>query len=160
MIDRTPTLVFEHADLARDLDAILEIDALTFTNPWPRTSYEREARASDVARLFVARMQEGLLVAYCSAWFIFDEAHINNLAVRPEWRRRGVASALMRYVLAEAERAGATRATLEVRRSNEAGRKLYKGLGFEVTGVRPGYYREPLEDALVLWREPFVPATP
>jgi ribosomal-protein-alanine N-acetyltransferase len=83
---------------------------------------------------------------------IFDELHINNLAVDPAWRRRGVAGALLTFVLASAAAEGATRATLEVRRSNEPARRLYERFGFAFAGVRTAYYREPVEDALVLWR--------
>jgi ribosomal-protein-alanine N-acetyltransferase len=82
---------------------------------------------------------------------VFDELHINSLAVADAWRRRGLARALLRHVLADAAKAGARSATLEVRRSNEAARGLYEGLGFRVEGERPGYYQEPREDALILW---------
>jgi ribosomal-protein-alanine acetyltransferase len=95
----------------------------------------------------------GPVVAYCSVWLIFDELHINTLAVQPDRRRQGLARRLLEYVFAEAARRGADKATLEVRRSNEAARKLYEGLGFEVGGVRPNYYRMPVDDALILWRK-------
>src|SRR5262249_8870138 len=84
---------------------------------------------------------------------IVDELHINNLAVAPSARRHGVASALLRYVLREGMQLGAARATLEVRRSNEAARALYERFGFAVAGVRHGYYSNPVEDAVVLGRE-------
>ena len=96
--------------------------------------------------------RRGAVVAYCAGWIIFDELHVNNLAVDPPWRRRGVASALLTFVLEAAAAEGATRATLEVRRSNEPARRLYERFGFAFAGVRTAYYREPVEDALVLWR--------
>jgi ribosomal-protein-alanine N-acetyltransferase len=65
----------------------------------------------------------------------------------------GIASALLRRVLAEGAKMGARRATLEVRRSNDIARRLYERFGFSVAGVRRGYYSQPTEDALVLWRE-------
>jgi ribosomal-protein-alanine N-acetyltransferase len=80
--------------------------------------------------------------------------HINNLAVRPALRRRGLATYLLGRVLQTALEAGGDRATLEVRRSNHAARRLYEGLGFRVRGVRADYYTDPVEDALILWREP------
>jgi ribosomal-protein-alanine N-acetyltransferase len=73
--------------------------------------------------------------------------------VVPEFRRRGVASALLTYVLTEGHRLGARRAMLEVRRSNEAAQRLYERFGFAVQGVRTSYYTNPVEDALVLWRQ-------
>jgi len=146
-----PSLDFVRAELTRDLDGILAVDAATFDRPWTRAMYEWEWTHSDVARFHVAR-HAGTVVAYCAGWVIFDELHINNLAVDPAWRRRGVASELLRCVLEEAAGEGATRATLEVRRSNEAARQLYERFGFSFAGVRTAYYREPVEDALVLWR--------
>jgi ribosomal-protein-alanine N-acetyltransferase len=146
-----PPLELVRADFARDLDGILAVDAATFERPWTREMYVWEATHSDVARFYVAR-DAASVVAYCAGWVIFDELHINNLAVEPTWRRRGVASALLRFVLAEAGAEGAVRATLEVRRSNEPARRLYERFGFAFAGVRAGYYREPVEDALVLWR--------
>jgi ribosomal-protein-alanine N-acetyltransferase len=166
----TVDLVITRARLERDLDGILAVDAETFTNPWTREMYEWEARRSDVSRLFVvypsppglpmdaAESPDGSrdvqLIAYCAVWFIFDELHINNLAVHPHWRRRGVARRLLEHVLKEGRLAGAAQATLEVRRSNTPALTLYEGLGFSVGGVRADYYTEPSEDALILWRRP------
>jgi [ribosomal protein S18]-alanine N-acetyltransferase len=154
-IPRDPAdLVIGPSEIARDLDDILDIDSASFTNSWTREMFEWEAHNSDVARVFVARQPgaSGRVVAYCAVWVIFDELHINNLAVLPEWRRRGVAKRLLRYVLERTAADGAVCATLEVRQSNEAARRLYERFGFAATGVRPGYYSNPIEDALVLWR--------
>ena len=158
-----PPLDLARAELARDLDGILAVDAATFDRPWTRAMYEWEWTHSDVARFYVARTPDattgasggpaaGVVVAYCASWIVFDELHINNLAVDPAWRRRGVASALLTFVLQQAAAEGAIRATLEVRRSNEPARRLYERFGFAFAGVRTAYYREPVEDALVLWR--------
>ena len=140
-------------DVDRDLDGVMAVDAASFVNHWTREMFLWEARNSDVARVFVARDEGGVVVAYCAVWVIFDELHINNLAVLPAWRRRGVARALLVEVLAAARREGATRATLEVRASNTPALELYGGFGFEQRGCRPRYYTNPEEDALVLWRE-------
>jgi ribosomal-protein-alanine N-acetyltransferase len=148
-----PSLTLGRAQLARDLDGILAVDAVTFERPPTREAYLWEAVNSDVSRLWIARDDERV-VAYCAGWVIFDELHVNNLAVDPGWRRRGVGGVLLAFVLADAAAEGAVRATLEVRRSNEAARRLYERLGFACTGVRAGYYREPVEDALILWRPP------
>lgn len=156
-----PDLSIRRGDIDRDLEAILALDALTFTNPWTRAMYEWEARRSDVSRLYVAYAPsteaDAELVAYCAVWVIYDELHINNLAVHPDWRRQGVARQLLDVVMGEAAAVGAHDATLEVRRSNVAALKLYENLGFAVEGVRTGYYSQPEEDALVLWRRPAKP---
>ena len=155
-----PPLDLARAELARALDGILAVDAATFDRPWTRAMYEWEWTHSDVARFYVARIpgarpgaDSGAVVAYCAGWIVFDELHINNLAVAPAQRRRGVASALLAHVLREGAALGAIRATLEVRRSNVEARGLYDRFGFTVAGVRRAYYTNPVEDALVLWRD-------
>ncbi len=93
----------------------------------------------------------GQVVGYCACWVILDELHINSLAVDPDRRRAGLATTLLREVCRDAGRSGATKATLEVRRSNDAALALYSRLGFAVEAVRKDYYQQPREDALVLW---------
>ena len=136
-----------------DIDDILRIETISFTNPWTREMYLSELEHRDVSFFYIARDAVGEAVGFCSCWLVLDEIHINNLAVLPEHRRGGVASALIEHVLKEGRSRGGRRATLEVRRSNEPALKLYEKFGFAVTGVRRGYYTKPDEDALILWRE-------
>lgn len=135
------------------IDAVLAIEEASFTNPWTRVMYLAELENTDVSFCFTAKDAGGRVVGFCSFWRVLDELHINNLAVLPDVRRAGVATALLTYVLDHGAGLGARRATLEVRRSNEAARLLYERFGFTVAGVRHGYYTKPVEDALVLWRE-------
>jgi ribosomal-protein-alanine N-acetyltransferase len=135
-------------------DDLGEVEALqrrAFTNPWGADALRWELANTDVARLYVMHVAGGQLVAYCACWMVFDELHINSLAVEFAWRRRGLARQLLVDVFREAVRDGARSATLEVRRSNDAAIALYDRLGFRVEGVRRDYYQEPREDALVLW---------
>jgi ribosomal-protein-alanine N-acetyltransferase len=143
-----------------DLDQVCALEAESFTNPWTREMLERELRHSDVARVYVLRLADGTIAAFCTCWIIFDELHVNTIAVSPARRRQGLGMRLMRHVLAAATRAGAERATLEVRRSNLAAIRLYEQLGFRVTAVRPRYYTKPEEDALILWRHGLDAAEP
>jgi [ribosomal protein S18]-alanine N-acetyltransferase len=135
------------------IDAVLAIEERAFTNPWTREMYLAELENKTVSFCFLATDAAGQAVGFCSFWRVVDELHINNLAVVPEYRRAGVATALLTFVLEEGARLGAQRATLEVRRSNQPARQLYERFGFVVAGVRYGYYTKPVEDALVLWRE-------
>lgn len=141
----------------RDLDDIIRIESLSFTRPWTREMYLSELEHRDVSFFYIARDAVGEAIGFCSCWRVLDEVHINNLAVLPELRRGGVGSALLERVLADGAAKGAPRATLEVRRSNDAALRLYEKFGFAVTAVRRGYYTHPDEDALVLWREPSLP---
>jgi ribosomal-protein-alanine N-acetyltransferase len=136
-----------------DLDAVAELEGRCFTNPWTRDALAGELARSEAARVYVARLPGEPVAAFCSCWFVADELHINTIAVDAPHRRSGIATALMHYVMTEAARHGIRRATLEVRASNEAARKLYESLGFAVAAVRPRYYTQPEEDALILWRE-------
>jgi ribosomal-protein-alanine N-acetyltransferase len=135
-------------------DNLEEVDALqrrAFTNAWGAEALKWELTHTDVARLYLMRSAGGALVAYCACWMVFDELHINSLAVDEAWRRQGLARRLLETVFQDAVAGGALSATLEVRQSNVAARLLYEHLGFHVEGVRRDYYQEPREDALVLW---------
>ncbi|MGE3277821.1 MAG: ribosomal protein S18-alanine N-acetyltransferase [Vicinamibacterales bacterium] len=137
-----------------DLDGVLEVEAASFHNPTTRAWYESELTRPDVCHVYVIRIPGCAVAGFCAFWRVADEIHINNLAVRPELRGSGLGRTLLAAVLDAARALGAPRATLEVRRSNTAALRLYEGAGFRLAAVRPGYYTQPIEDALVLWREP------
>ena len=140
--------------LTRDnIDDVLAIEEAAFTNPWTRAMYLAELENTAVSFCFLARDADGRAVGFCSFWRVLDELHINNLAVLPDLRRTGIGSMLLEFALQKGVELGARRATLEVRRSNDAARLLYERFGFSIAGVRPAYYSKPVEDALVLWRE-------
>jgi ribosomal-protein-alanine N-acetyltransferase len=147
------TIVIELARDSDDLDAVAELEATSFTNPWTREMLDRELRQSDIARVYVLRLPGYRVAAFCACWVVYDELHINTIAVEPALRRRGLASALMRHLLEEAAAQGARRALLEVRRSNVPAQRLYESLGFQVAGMRRDYYTQPVEDALLLMRD-------
>ena len=135
----------------RGLADVLALQTSSFSNPWSAEALRWELEHSPVSRLYVLRDAEGAVVAFCACWQLVDELHINSVAVTPGRRRQGLGSELMRGVLARAREEGAVKATLEVRRSNDAARILYERLGFEVEAIRPDYYTNPREDALILW---------
>ena len=137
----------------KDLEGVLEVEAESFTNPWTREMYAWELQNRSVCHIFVVRTSECDVAGFCAFWLVFDEIHINNLAMRPRFRGFGFGTALLHHILAEARVLGARRATLEVRASNEGARRLYERLGFYVAGTRRNYYSNPVEDALILWRD-------
>lgn len=148
-----PAFWIEPLEGDADLDGVLHVEQETFTNPWTREMYAWELQNRAVCHVYVVRTAEQRVVGFCAFWLVVDEIHINNVAVLPALRGRGMGTALMRRVFEEARRLGARRATLEVRASNEAARRLYVRLGFEVAGTRRNYYTHPVEDALILWRD-------
>jgi ribosomal-protein-alanine N-acetyltransferase len=143
----------QDAAAGADIDAIVSLEADAFTNPWSRDTLVWELQHSDVTHVYLLRDDHGTVVAFCVCWVIFEELHINTLAVARSVRRTGLATRLLEHVMAEASAGGATKATLEVRASNSAALALYGGLGFHVAARRPRYYTQPEEDALILWRE-------
>ena len=142
----------ERLQTPADLDAVMEIEQASFHNPTTRAWYEDELRRPDVCFIFVLRTEQRPVAGFCAFWRVVDQIHINNFAIHPECRGRGLGRTLLDRVLAEAKRLGAAHVTLEVRRSNEAAKHLYRQAGFDTAGVRARYYTQPVEDALVLVR--------
>ena len=132
------------------IDDILAIEESSFTNPWTREMYRAELDNRGVSYCFLAKDEHDTVVGFCSFWRVLDELHINNLAVEPRRRRGGVATALLTHVLRQGVAMGATRATLEVRRSNATAQALYRKSLFEEVGVRRGYYTKDGEDAILM----------
>jgi [ribosomal protein S18]-alanine N-acetyltransferase len=133
-----------------DLEGVLAIEEASFSNPTTRAWYEAELARPEVCKVFVIRTADAPVAGFAAFWRVVDEMHINNLAVHPAWRSRGLGRRLLVEVMAAAARMGVRRATLEVRRSNLPAQRLYASAGFRVVGVREGYYTQPVEDALVL----------
>jgi len=144
----------ERLATAGDLDGVLAIEDASFNNPTTREWYEAELQRPEVCHIYVLRTTDCPVAAFCAFWRVADQIHINNLAVRPELRGQGLASRLLAGVMAESARMGADSATLEVRRSNTPALRLYAKAGFIEAGVRRNYYTQPVEDALVLVRNP------
>jgi ribosomal-protein-alanine N-acetyltransferase len=143
-----PTLTMGPMTLA-DLDEVLTIERASFQTPWSRGAFRYELTQNRVARATVMRAGREV-VGYLCLWEIGHEIHITNLAVRPDWRRRGVARALLTAMLEDARRRGVELAFLEVRPTNTEALALYESFGFRIIGRRKGYYFDTGEDALVM----------
>jgi ribosomal-protein-alanine N-acetyltransferase len=140
-------------DGEEDLSGVLAVEEETFTNPWTRDMYAWELQNRSVCHIYVVRTPDCAVAGFCAFWLVVDEIHINNVAVRAQYRGHGIGTALLRHVLVQGKQLGARRATLEVRASNDAARRLYERLGFYVAATRRNYYTNPVEDALILWRD-------
>ena len=135
-----------------DIDGVLAVERLCFSDPWSREAFEGELSGLNPCVYFVAEAPGETICGYMGIWHILDEGHITNVAVRPEYRGRGIASAIIRTLLEFTEEEGIRDFTLEVRESNPPARNLYEKYGFTVEGVRKGYYRDNKENALIMWR--------
>lgn len=136
-----------------DLEEVLAIDQVSFSVPWSERSYRFELLDNPVATLFVAESnqpEEPRVLGYVGLWELVGEGHISTLAVEPAARRQGIAGSLIAKSLRFFASKGIETVSLEVRRSNEAAQALYSKFGFEKAGVRPGYYRDNEEDALIM----------
>jgi [ribosomal protein S18]-alanine N-acetyltransferase len=137
---------------AGDLPRLVEIEKEGFRHPWSRELLERELTHAWSTILLAV---EGLgpaeqLIGFIVFWLVHDEVHVLNVVTARPARRRGVARALMEEAADAGRKRGAVLATLEVRRSNEAALGLYRSLGYRQVGVRPKYYAEEGEDAIVM----------
>lgn len=137
-----------------DVPAVHEIDMLSFSLPWSERSFRFELTENPVSRDWVAEV-DGQIAAMLVLWFIVDEAHIATIAVHPNFRRQGIGEEILIHALRAAQDEGARRAFLEVRAGNAAAQAMYKKYGFVVTGVRPGYYKDNNEDAILMNLEKF-----
>ncbi|NLW91223.1 MAG: ribosomal protein S18-alanine N-acetyltransferase [Syntrophomonadaceae bacterium] len=131
-----------------DIDAIIRIENESFTLPWSRESYIGELNNHFANYLVVD--YEGDVIAYGGIWVVFEEGHITNVAVDPEYRNAGVGHALMEELERVARQKKATRILLEVRPSNMSALALYRGMGYLDSGLRKGYYSDNNEDAIVM----------
>lgn len=135
-----------------DIEEIMKIEKLCFTVPWSRLSFQREIKENMLAKYFIVEL-EGSIVGYGGMWIIIDEAHITNIAIHPEFRGRNLGGFLLKSMIEYAKNINVFKMTLEVRRSNEAARGLYRKFGFKDIGVRPRYYSDNNEDAIIMWKE-------
>ena len=134
------------------LDQLEEIETLCFSDPWSRRLLS-ELLENEAAATLAAVGEDGTVLGYASIQVVLDEGYINNVAVRPDCRRRGIAKALLETLQRQGAARGLSLLTLEVRESNRGARALYSGLGFAEVGLRRGYYFHPREDAIIMTLE-------
>jgi [ribosomal protein S18]-alanine N-acetyltransferase len=137
-----------------DLERVIEIDRLSFSLPWPERSFHFEVEKNEAARAWIAEAANDdgttVLVGMIVGWLILDEIHVATIATDPAFRKQGIGRQLMVHLLREAYKEGARISFLEVRRGNEAAREMYRSLGYQEDGVRPRYYQDNHEDAILM----------
>jgi ribosomal-protein-alanine N-acetyltransferase len=135
-----------------DLNAIEQIEHRSYDTPWSRSMFAGEL--AKPASLCLGAFEGDELGGYLIVSRYVDAWHIMNIAVSPDFRRRGIATALLERLFELTDDRSRRGYTLEVRVSNEGAIRLYERLGFTARGVRRGYYTDNREDALIMWREP------
>jgi ribosomal-protein-alanine N-acetyltransferase len=158
MVARPPVRVRIEAMRSSDIPAVHAIERASFPLPWPSYAFRQELENNRLAHYLVVRAGQEV-VAYAGIWMMIDEAHITTFAVLPEWRRQRIGARLLLALMDLAIRLGAREATLEVRLSNLPARRLYEAFGFRPVGVRPRYYSDNGEDALIMTTEPLAEDT-
>jgi ribosomal-protein-alanine N-acetyltransferase len=153
MVARPPLKVVIEPMRLEDVDEVQRIEEASFSTPWPPNAYRSELMTNKLAAYLVVRA-EGRIVAYGGMWLMVDEAHITTFAVHPAWRRQRLGERLLLAFLDFAKDRHAREATLEVRLSNVAARRLYEKYGFRPVGLRPRYYSDNNEDALIMTTDP------
>ena len=152
MVARPPLKLRVEPMGVEDVPDVHRIEAASFPMPWPDYAFRQELQTNRLAHYLIVRSGDET-VAYGGLWLLVDEAHITTFAVLPEWRRRGIGGRLMVALMDLALRLNARVMTLEVRLSNRPARALYASFGFKPVGVRPRYYSDNGEDALIMTTE-------
>jgi len=138
---------------AKDIEPIMEIESVIFGEyHWTPQSFISEIE-NDLGNYYTAVDNTGKIIGYCGFWLIFDEAHITTIAVRPEFRNRGLGEYLLQKMIEAGYAKNAKWFTLEVRAGNIPAQKLYYKYGFKSIGLRKKYYQDNDEDALIMWTE-------
>jgi ribosomal-protein-alanine N-acetyltransferase len=137
-----------------DLPFVLEIENVSFPNPWHEMTFRGEIYNQPISSPFVIVFKpQNKVIGYLVSWQIRKQLQINNIAIHPDFRRMGIAEAVMHKVLSEIRMGEIELVTLEVRPSNIAARSLYNKLGFDVLGIKENYYHNPPEPAIVMGKK-------
>ena len=131
--------------------AVAELEKLCFSDPWSENSVASELK--NKLALWLVAEEDGRVAGYIGSQTCTDESDVMNVAVHPDFRRRGIAEALVNALVAELKAIESRCLTLEVRASNAPAICLYEKMGFVEVGRRKNYYRNPREDALIMRKE-------
>ncbi len=135
---------------AEDIDQVMVVENDAFTSPWSQDTFKAEVTDNELACYLVVEQQQQI-IGYAGMWLILDEAHVTNIAILSCCRRSGIGDKLLAALIQAAKENGAESMTLEVRAANIAAQQLYLKYGFQPYGIRPQYYSDTKEDAIIMW---------
>lgn len=135
----------------KHINQVLEIEEMSFSIPWSKKSLKDEITTNKFAT-YIVGLVDDKIVGYAGMWHVINEGHITNIAVHPDYRRKGYATEIIHKLEEIAQLKEMIGLTLEVRVGNKEALKLYDKLGFKMEGIRKEYYSDTKEDALVMWK--------
>ncbi len=135
-----------------DLEQVLEIENICFTTPWSRSSFTFEINSNPMSEYYVAERQD-VILGYAGIWSIVDESHVTTIAVDPKYRGEKIGRVLFETILGKSKEKEMKAMTLEVRETNFVAQNLYRSFGFVDIGIRPEYYQDNNEDAIIMLKE-------
>lgn len=134
-----------------DVQAVAEVEQDVFTTAWSPEMFAQEMENPLTTYLLVCMDEE--VIGFAGFWLVLDEAQVTNIAIKQDWQSRGYGRVLVTRLMQTAKEKGAVIISLEVRPSNKLARKLYEKLGFTEVGIRPGYYQDNGENAILMLAE-------
>lgn len=134
-----------------DIQQVAGIEESIFSIPWSEKSFEESLSSQNT--LFIVAEKEHEILGYLGMYLFLETADISNVAVAKEYRRQHIAKRMMEDILRRAKDRGVRQVTLEVRETNVPAIQLYEGMGFQEAGIRKNYYKEPVENALIMWKQ-------
>jgi len=134
-----------------DIQSVLKIEKMSFSFPWAESSFFNEVHKP--RSLTKVAVVDDEIAGYLCAEYVLDEGHVLDLAIHPDYRRMGIATALVEHILEELKERACRFLYLEVRASNYLAKRLYQGFGFRIVGTRKKYYVSPIEDAVIMMLE-------
>lgn len=134
----------------QDVPQAAELEAANFSMPWSEKAFYDQLQNKDA--LYMVAAVDGKILGVCGLMKSFEEADICNVSVDESCRNQGIASKMLTELMDEGIKRGITAFTLEVRAGNASAIHLYKKLGFQEEGIRPGFYERPKEDAVIMWK--------
>ena len=139
---------------ADDVKDVSELEKIIFSTPWSEESFSRAIDNQDNVYLIAREDETGEIAGYCGIWMVAGEGQINNVAVSEKFRNAKIATKMLKMAMRMCQIHSCEDFTLEVRRSNAPAIRVYEKLGLKECGVRKDYYKNPKEDAIIMWRHP------
>jgi len=136
----------------RDVPEVYQIERVSFSYPWFPSLFIRETKKPGFSFFQVMKLN-GKIIGYAGYWKIRNEAHLVDLAIHPDWRRRGLGSRLFRYIIDQIKSKGMDLVTLEVRETNLVAQRFYEKFDFQKIAVRRAYYKDTGENAIIYWKK-------